>query len=170
MSIALPLPVGIGSICELMDIGVAMDKLPEGTIKAINKTLPEGLSVVEVYTSGKKFSSIEWIGISGMLYYDADPPPDIVERLSECFSKESIVIAKKTKSGISDLDIRPFIREVCIGKSHEVTISAKISAQNPSINHENLMSAIKGGFEPLIPDFYDFTRTEVFDKDMNVFS
>ena len=169
MSVALPLPIGCSSTCELIDVGMASDLLPDGLPDLINGFLPEGISVMEVYISERKFNNIAWIQISGLLYYDAGDLSVAVTGLTDIFSKESMVIAKKTKSGISDIDIAPFVREVCFSKDEKVKMSAIVSAQDPSINPENLMSVIKGSCETLVPDFYDFTRTAVFDKDMNLF-
>jgi len=169
MSVALPLPVGCSSECELMDIGMAADVLPEGLPELINGFLPEGLSVLEAYVSERKFSSIAWVLVSGSLYYDAGAPPGVMEGLAGRFAKESIVISRKTKRGISEIDIAPFIREVCFNNDNGIKMTAMISAQDPSINPENLMSVIRGGYETLIPDFYDYTRTAIFDKEMKLF-
>ena len=169
MSVALPLSVGCSSVCELMDIGVAIDVQTVGLPEAINNVLPDGLEVSEAYAPERKFNSIAWVGVSGYLYYDAGAPKNVVENLSARFSEEHIVILKKTKSGISDIDISPYIRDTYFSRPGEVTMSARISAQNPSINPDNLISALNGGYEALMPDFYDFTRTEIFDKDMNIF-
>jgi len=169
ISIALPLPVGTGSICELMDIGLAVDLLPDGLPEIINEFLPEGLKVLEVYSPEAKLSSVAWIDISGLLYYDAGAPRNAAEKLTERFAENHIVISKKTKRGISDIDISPFIRDVCFTHHSEVIMSARISAQNPTITPENLMSSLIDDHKALIPDFYDFTRTQVLDKDMNVF-
>jgi len=170
MSVALPLPVGNSSTCELMDIGIALDKLPDGLPNLINGFLPEGLNIMEVYNSERKFSNISWVQISGLLYYDAGELSDAVTGLTDIFSKESMVVSKKTKRGVSDIDIAPFIREVCFtNEGKRIEMSALISAQNPSISPENLMSVIQDGSETLVPDFYDFTRTAIFDKDMILF-
>jgi len=169
MSVALPLSVGCGSICELMDIGTTVDLLPDGLPDIINSVLPEGLDVIDVYKSERKFSNISWIEVSGILYYDAGAPHNVAERLSGRFKEESIVISKKTKSGISDIDISPYIKDISFIQRGEVMMSVKLSAQNPSINPENLMSALTGAYESINPDFYSFTRTEVFDRDMCVF-
>jgi hypothetical protein len=153
----------------MIDIGIMADNPPDSFADLINRFLPEGLRILEVYTSEQKFSNISWIMIKGLLYYDAGASSDTVEGLTDLFAKESIVISKKTKKGISDIDIAPFIKEVCFKRNEIITMTARIFAQNPSINTENLMSAIRSGDKTLIPDFCDFTRTEVFDKDMKVF-
>ena len=175
MSVALPLPVGCSSICELIDIGIAGETTLRNCLDLINDKLPEGLEITEAYVPLRKFSGIAWIMIEGCLHYDNGAPINAVEELAECFSKKSIIISKKTKRGISELDITPLVKEVCFNNNYRqadkeiITVSAKISAQNPSINPENLMCAIKDGNEALIPDFYDFTRMEVLDKDMIIF-
>jgi radical SAM-linked protein len=171
MSVALPLPVGCSSICELIDIGIEPDAIPDGMADLSNRFLPEGLNVLEAYAPERKFNCIAWVMVKGLLYYDAGTASSIVGRLAARFAEESIVISKKTKRGVSNVDIAPFIKEVSFFENGDdrITMTARISAQDPSINPENLVSVIRDSHETLIPDFYDFTRTAVFDKDMNLF-
>ena len=172
LSVALPLSVGCGSMCELMDIGIPDACMPAYPLQLINNALPEGLEVTKAYSPIRKFSQIAWLGISGELYYDTGAQQRIADELSERFSAESIVIAKKTKRGASDTDIAPFIRETQFrydGNGQAVYMTAKVSAQNPTVSPENLISALDGRHKQLAPDFALFTRTEVFDAEMNVF-
>ena len=169
LSAALPLSVGQGSLCELLDIETvstpSLTRLPE----IINAALPEGLEVLEAYTPERKFILITWLEIHGMLYYDKGLPGDAVKRLTERFQTESIVITKKTKRGTSDVDIAPFIRDIQFYDMDGVNIKAKVSAQNPAVSAQNLMSALEGEYSDLAPDFTMFTRIEVFDNEMRRF-
>ena len=169
MSVALPLPIGCGSVCELMDIGVMGGLQPDGLADIINAALPEGLEILEVYLPLRKFNGISWIEIDGVLYYDNEPPSDAVERLNERFDAESIVISKKTKSGVIDIDIVPHIQGVRFSSNGEITMKAVVSAQNPTINADNLISSLGDGYTELVPDFSLFTRVEVFDVNMCAF-
>ena len=176
ISAALPLSVGHESLCELMDIGLAEPITTDGLPAIITAVLPEGLEILEAYAPERKFSDVAWIEISGALYYDKRMPQDAEVRLSERFSEKSIIVSKKTKRGIADLDIAPLIRDIefsCDGtiiEGHNVIqLNAKISAQNPTTNPDNLMSALDGQYSYLAPDFAGFRRVEVFDKEMNVF-
>jgi len=169
MSVALPLSVGCGSACELMDIGVADGVQPGGLPGLVTVKLPEGIEVLEAYTPAAKFSGIAWIWICGAFYYDRGMPDEAAERLAERFSAETIVIQKKTKRGVSDVDIAPYIKEASFTRDGVVTMSAMVSAQNPSINPDNIISALDGEFSALKPDFAAFKRIEIFDATMKKF-
>ena len=122
ISVALPLPVGCGSVCELMDVGLMDVGLMDIGLMGIgqkgdfadriNASLPDGLYINEVYVSERKFSEIAWIQIDGILAYDDGAPPGAAERLAEHFSRGSIIIQKKTKRGTADIDVAPHIRDI----------------------------------------------------------
>ena len=194
ISSALPLSVGCGSVCELVDIGTDVSLLPDGVADIINRSLPEGIEVLEAYAPAGKFSAIKWLKITGTMYYSDKAmqgsaaqsiarncdshqgsitqdgtKPGIADLLAERYKAESIIIRKKTKRGVSDIDIAPHLKSVEFSNSAPVQVSAVISAQEPSLSPENLMSALAGDYSKLAPDFAEFTRIEVFDKDMQVF-
>lgn len=196
LSVAIPLPVGCSSECELMDFAAEIDLLPEGLAVSLNKALPDGLEITDVYPPIQKFSNIKWIEVCGSLIYDAGLPPDAMRRITERFTMGNIQISKKTKRGVSDIDIAPFIRDIevlddiaysrgdnaippayleypienqAFARGTELFLRAKLSAQEPSVSTDNLISALDGEFSDLLPDFASFVRIEVFDGEMNVF-
>jgi len=169
LSAALPLPVGCGSVCELLDFDAVLDPPFEDLPDQINDVLPVGVRILEVYTPERKFSEITWIGMDCSLYYSGGVGRNIAEMLKERFSAESIIVSKRTKRGISDIDIVPFIRDIEITGSDVVNLRAKVTAQNPSINPENLLDAIERSDTGLTPDLVLFTRMEVFDGNLDVF-
>jgi len=172
MSVALPLSVGAQSVCELMDIGVTEGIKVDTLTEQITSCLPEGLEVIEAYVSERKFSEIAWLEIGGLMYYDGRVSEEIVRKLTERFSMDCIEILKKTKRGESVIDISEHIREFKFAKADEadaIEISAKLSAQNPTLSPANLMDALKSEYAELFPDYATFTRLEVFDINMNVF-
>ena len=169
LSVALPLPIGCGSECELMDVGVARQFIQTELSANMNASLPGGIGVLEVYEPNRKFSEISWVEISGVLYYDKGVPPGAAERLAERFRAGSIVVSKKTKRNTMDFDIAPFIRNVVFHENGGLIMKAAVFAQNPTINPDNLLGALRGEYSDLAPDFASFTRMEVFDGEMNVF-
>jgi len=159
ISVALPLPVGYSSLCELMDVGVLDDILPE----AAKFLLPDGIVIHEAYKPARKFGEIAWVDICGSMYYDRKPCCDIINKLMSCFTGESIIISKKTKSGFKELDIAPFIKDINFSINDGIQITAKVSAQNPAVNAADLMSVFTG---ELIPDNIYVKRIEIYDADM----
>ena len=202
ISVALPLQVGCASLSELLDFEPEDASNYKEMTDSLNRALPEGLKALEVYLPEMKYSTIAWIDISGELNYDmsvgasydngivgeslrngaagelnnTEPMLSIADRLIDCFSGGALIITKKTKSGSSDLDIAPFIKNVSIsaGESMQlptqetVRFSARVSAQNPSITPNDILSAMnmRG-----IPAPYNavFTRIQLLDSDMCVF-
>lgn len=169
ISVALPLQVGCGSICELMDVGTELDSVPDEFSALINTVLPEGLEIIEAYKPERKFSEITWIELKGALYYDMPVLSNIAGELTGFFASENIVISKRTKSGVSDIDIAPYIRDIIFNGSDPTTLNIKVSAQNPSISAENVISALDGDFRLIKPEYTSFTRINMFDGDLKIF-
>ena len=171
ISRALPLSLGQESVCEILDFclvsGSALEELPD----KLNAVSPEGIRIIKAYNAVRKPKEIYWVKILGQMEYDSGAPEDIEKKLNDFFAQKSIVIKKKSKSGISDFDIVPCINSVRFEKtSHKtVTVNAVITAQNPALNPENLMAALRQLSPELAPDFTKFRRIEVFDKDGEIF-
>jgi len=169
MSVALPLSVGCESTCELMDVEMFDDLTPD----ALSGLLPEGLNILEAYIPERKFSLIKWIDIRCELHYDDsgdDPGQDmIIGKLSEHFDKTSIVIPKKSKSGISYIDIAPFIRNARFTGGEYIIMTARVSAQNPTISQNDIINLVSCDSKIIIPSHLKTKRIEIYDKDMLLF-
>lgn len=165
ISIALPLSVGAASLCEIMDFklnGEAdLTELPE----RLSAVMPEGIRVIEAYEPQRKPAEIKWLEIEGLFEYDERDAGQTAAELERFFAQNEIVIAKKTKRGMGEMDIRPAID--CIGFAPcegGVKVSARISAQEPTLNPELLADALRQNEPALAPDFARFTRLETLDK------
>ena len=170
ISIALPLSVGAASLCEIMDFklnGEAdLAELPE----RLSAVMPEGIQVMEAYEPQRKPAEIKWLEIEGLFEYDERDTAKTAAELERFFAQDEIVIAKKTKRGMGKMDIRPAISRIgfspCEGG---VKVSARISAQEPTLNPELLADALRQNEPELVPDFARFTRLETLDKNGEVF-
>lgn len=170
ISIALPLSVGMQSVCELMDFKLLEEKAPEEILSALNLQLPEGLEALEVYEPQRKVKELKWLSIEGVFEYDERRAEDMLPELEKFFAQESIVISKKTKRGVADSDIKPAIKElkftVC---DNEIHLNGVISAQEPTLNPELLADALRQKREEIVPDFAKFKRIDTFDENMSIF-
>lgn len=168
ISILLPLSVGTGSRCELMDFRLredaALDELPA----RLTAVLPEGIRVLEAYPSERKSAQLKWLEIEGSMEYDHGAPDP--KRLDAFFTQDEIVIEKKTKRGIGQSDIRPAIRSIRFDRDGEnIRLHAVISAQEPTLNPDLLPSALRQLCPELAPDYAEFMRLETYDADMQIY-
>lgn len=170
ISIALPLSVGTGSLCELMDFRLegepGLDDMPE----RLTAKMPEGVRALETYEAERKVAQIKWLAVEGVFEYDERPLPEMAERLGDFYAQEAIVINKRTKRGEGESDIRPAIKEISFSpEAGCVSVKAVVSAQEPTLNPELLWDALRQKAPDAAPDFAKFTRIETYDENMEIF-
>lgn len=170
ISIALPLSVGMASRCELMDFKLKEDADLDSLPEKLTAVMPEGLRVTECYEAERKTAALKYLEIEGRFEYDARPLEAMCAGLREFYSRDSIVITKKTKRGVGESDIRPAIREISFEPGTDaVLLHAVISAQEPTLNPALLEDALRQLSPELAPDFASFTRLETYTEDMQIF-
>ena len=168
ISILLPLSVGTASVCELMDFRLKEDIDLSALPARLTAVLPEGIRVTEAYPAEQKSARLKWLDVTGRLEYDHGAPAP--EELQAFFSREELVIEKKTKRGLGQSDIRPAIdRIVFSADGADRILTARISAQEPTLNPDHLIQALRQLQPELVPDFAEFTRLETYDAEHNIF-
>ena len=170
ISIALPLSVGTASLCEIMDFklsgNVDLKLFPE----ILNSSLPEGITVMDAYEAEMKVSDLKWLEVKGKFEYDMGDLNEISGSLNSFFSNNCIIIDKKTKRGISEMNIAPAIENVSFKPAEDfIEIHAVVSAQEPTFNPDLFKEALRQLNPELEPDFAEFTRIEIYDGNMAVF-
>ena len=170
ISIALPLSVGAASSCELMDFKLREFMSLQEITYRLNRALPEGIEALECYEWERKCKEIKWLDIAGEWEYDKGNAAELLPDVAEFFAQDSIVIERKTKSGMGQTDIVPAIRSMSLDASgNTMSVKAIISAQEPTLNPEHLISALRQLAPELAPDFGTFRRVEIYDSDMKEF-
>ena len=172
VSIALPLSVGVESICELLDFdldddGVSCDEI----LSLLRNSLVDGVNVLEVYESERKIRDLATLRCHIVLEYDSGVPQSAVDEISALFHQEEVLVDKKTKSGMQRQNIIPMISglKVVQETDHTILLDAVICCQNPSLNPAQLAAAIQQELPHLKPDFYKCLRIELYDKQMCIF-
>ena len=170
ISIALPLSVGMSSVCELMDFRLDVDADLASIPEKLTAVLPEGIRVTEAYEAERKCAEIKWLSVKGVFEYDGRDVDVMTARLSEFFARDEIVISKKTKRGIGETDIKPAVRSIGFAAGDgAVEVSAVVSAQEPTLNPDLLADALRQIAPELAPDFAKFTRMETYSANMKIF-
>ncbi len=167
MVFALPLPVGVESVCEYLDVKIDKDIPCDDVKELLNKQLTDELQVIEVYESATKFADISKAEYR-ILLESVSASPELAEKINEFFSQSPIVMTKKTKSGEKDIDITALIHslkaEFC-GDCGKIRINTTLTAGAESLSPEFLMGALRK-YEilppvPLTDESYSIMRLRV---------
>ena len=173
VSIALPLSVGVESNCELLDFELEGDKVANRIVRGkLNDYLVPGIRVIKVYDNMQKIKHLALLDTVVTMEYDNGVPDGAVAQILELFSREEVLVEKKTKTnGIQDQNIIPMIKQLEVEQSDDKTIllKARICCQNPTLNPMQLHGAVVRYLPELTPDFAKNERIEIFDADGNVF-
>ena len=103
------------------------------------------------------------------MFYDYRACP--LEALRELYSREQLIIEKRTKRGSAEVDILPLTGGIEIepGEDGQLLMRSRLSAQDPALSPAQLISAIDQLAPELSPDFTAFRRVEVRDSDLHPF-
>lgn len=172
VSIALPLSVGASSVCEILDFeiedgSVDLEALPE----KLNRTMPEGIRVLQAYQSDRKIKHLKYLQAEVHLEYDGGVSDAAMEAIERLFCREQVVVHKRTKRGETDLDIRPLIQHLCIRRvsAQEIVLECVVTAMDPALNPQLLVTAIETYLPENVPDFFHIHRIEVWDAERKIF-
>lgn len=171
MAFALPLSVGVESLCELLNFELLEDMEMNAMPALLNRMMPEGIAVVKVYNPERKFSAIKWLRTEGCLAYDAGVRVETVRALDELFRSDTLVITRRSKKGPVDFDIVTGLQQIefNVTSDNELGLNAIISAQDPTLNPNYLITAIQKYCPEMVPDDASFRRVEIFDQDNVLF-
>lgn len=172
VSIALPLSVGVESYCELLDFDLDGETVAMEEIKdRLNGALVPGVEVLEVYESGRRIRDLAYLSCKVTLEYDSGVPNGAEAAIKELFTRQSVLVSKKSKNGMQEQDIIPMIQKLSVEKVGvgELEILATVCCQNPTLNPTQLVAAIQKYLPEFTPDFSRCCRLEVFDSQNNIF-
>lgn len=172
VSIALPLSVGVQSVCELLDFELEGHTVPNADIcRMLNEKLVDGISVLNVYDEGRKIRDLAYLSCTIELIYDRGVPVNALEQFNALFETHSITVQKKGKNGYAEQDIRPMIRRLSVSAAdeHHMRLEALICCQNPSLNPSLLVSAVERYLPRYTPDYTTIKRMEIYDNNQEVF-
>lgn len=166
VSMILPLSVGVESVCEIMEYELDADLTI--TPEEMNAVLPEGVRVLSVYESARKGKELTHLQAELSLEYDHKTAD--AAALKALFDRETLLVEKKTKRGIEEVDIKPMLCDFSVQEQPSgVRILCTVCAQNPSLNPLLLISVIERYLPDMKPDFAKCRRLEVLDAQGQAF-
>lgn len=172
VSIALPMSLGVESVCELLEFDLETDGFSCEEIRdRLNANLTKGVRILDVYEDGAKLKQLAYLSCDLTMEYDQGIPIDAQNRLSELFSQPELIVEKKGKNGITEQNIIPMIQEIQFEavSPGELRLSALICCQNPTLNPAQLTAAIAKYLPECAPDFVRICRKEIYNTEKKLF-
>ena len=170
---ALPLPVGVESECELMDIKINHPMSFEEIKERIQRNFPDEMKVLEVYSPEVKFKNIVYADYTLKLY-SPQIDGDTCGKINALFSKECI-ITKRSKSGEKEVDICSFIKSIeATYVDDHIEINAIVDAGNESnLNPELIVEAIRKHLDIItlndVTECVSIMRNRMLDEELKSF-
>lgn len=172
VSIALPLSLGVESVCELLDFDLEEEGFSFQEIQdRLNQTLTVGVRVLKVYDDFAKLKHLAYLACDLTLEYDNGIPADASGRILALFKEAEVIVEKKGKNGPTEQNIVPMILDMQTEEisSRELKLKVLICCQNPSLNPVQIAAAIAKYLPDLAPDFVRICRREVYDTNKEIF-
>lgn len=159
ITFALPLALGTEGICESLDTKLTEDISFEEICERLNSALPRDIRVLSASEPVYKNTDIEKSEYEIRISTDWD-------KLCGFFSQEKIMTEKKTKKGISEIDLKPMI-EIVEMKDGFIRMRLPSGTQT-NINANLVFEAFEKQFDMEI-DTLNIKRTAVYCQNGEIF-
>ncbi len=172
VSIALPLSLGVESVCELLDFDLEGEGFScQEICDRLNQTLTEGVRVLLVYDDFSKLKNLAYLACDLTLEYDAGIPENATDRILALLAEPEVIVEKKGKNGLTEQNIAPMILEMNAEavSANELCLKVLICCQNPSLNPAQITVAIAKYLPDLTPDFVRICRREIYQSNKEIF-
>lgn len=172
VSIALPLSVGVESLCEILDFELEDESLDcHDIMNRLNESLIDGIRVTAVYENGAKIKHLKYLKCEIEMNYDCSIPDDAEDRIVALFQQPELWMEKKGKNGVITQNIIPMIQSLTVVRSTEnqFMICAVVSCQEPSLNPAQLSSAVSKYLPDCEANHVRCRRCELYDVSNQAF-
>lgn len=173
VSIALPLSVGYSSQCEILEFGLVGGAEAEEVPQRLTAAMPEGIVIHRCYPAQKPLKDLAYVNYIVNMEYEEGRPLEAETAMKKLLSQESLVIqkkSKKSKKGFTEVDLIPLIKSWNLECGRDtMTLDTVLSAQNPGLNPELIRSAFCESYPQYAPDYVNFHRRAVLDRELNLF-
>ena len=167
VSIPLPLSVGFSSACEVLECELLGDVDLDAVPSRMTAALPAGITVRRCYEAVRSVKELCYVNDIVTMEYEAGAPFGAERAIRALLDRESLVVikkSKKAKSGQVEVDLIPLIARATVEERRDtIGLDLVLRAQNPGLNPELIVKAIREHCPEAAPDFVSFHRRAVLD-------
>ncbi len=169
MTFALPLSLGMESLCEAMDIKVEDTVTNSEVMEKLNSALPEGLHVFRAAEPEMKAGAIRWGEFEIRLYF-----PDTIEERAEKMrirlEQPELTAVKETKKTTRVLNLKEFIHDISVTAGDDYV---KVVAVLPAGGENNINPGLLGqalcGASYMMAEHTSIVRRRLMDAEFQDF-
>ncbi|MFI3205717.1 MAG: TIGR03936 family radical SAM-associated protein [Clostridia bacterium] len=166
LTINMPISLGYTGLKESMDVKLEDDNFPlEKIILGLNAGLPKDVRIFKVTEFKQKPGAI------GFSEYKItiEKQDGLGDCLQELLKKDALIVSKKTKKGMKEIDIKDDFKDMKITENEKVFIFSLIlkSTNLGSINPRLFFDLLEEKFGKRL--YPQTARINLFDKDMKEF-
>ena len=172
MSFSLPLPLGVESMCESLEIRITGDISNSEIKDKLNAVLPTGIRIVDVYDDYRDCSEIAFSDY--VFKYDFKDNKEAEKRIKKVLSQDNIIALKRGKQGrrkvLKEVDIKPLIYKCSVSvRDNSTVINARLAAGQHSNLSPELFSQTLLKLADLDFEWKSISRLALLDADYNNF-
>ena len=163
MSIVVPLSTGYETRCDLCDLDLVVDELPENFVESLNAVMPWGMKVLHAGPADRPVREVACCA------YEIVLPAGDAGAMKALFD-QPVLLEKRSKRGRKEVDLRDYIKQLDFTAEGEKTLCrCVLTAGNDSLNPMYLTQALKnaGLVEPEAVAKY--IRTGILDENLEIF-
>lgn len=175
MVFAAPLSTGTESLVEFMDLRLDVEVPLQKAIEAFNSNMTDEMQVLDAYYPTSKLTELKWLAYTITVYSDSLSAAT-ADECNSALSESVIIVDKKTKSGVCEVDIKPMIKSAQTSfEDGALRIDCILSADSASfLNPEYIVKYLRNKCgiltsENLLSESYTVMRNNAYFEDMTEF-
>lgn len=163
MSIVVPLSTGYETRCDLCDLDLVVDELPENFVESLNAVMPWGMKVLHAGPADRPVREIACCA------YEIILPAGDAAAMKDLF-EQPVMLEKRSKRGRKEVDLRDYIKQLDFATEGEKTLCrCVLTAGNDSLNPMYLTQALKNAGLVSEEAVAKYVRTGILDENLEIF-
>ncbi len=163
MSIVVPLSTGYETRCDLCDLDLMVDELPENFVESLNAVMPWGMNVLYAGPADRPVREIACCA------YEIVLPAGDTAAMKALF-EQPVLLEKRSKRGRKEVDLRDYIKQLDFAAEGDKTLCrCVLTAGNDSLNPMYLTQALKNAGLVDTEAVAKYVRTGILDENLQIF-